>query len=80
MDNEEVTQEPEPIVIGTRGTWQKFEEMTKQEFEIGKTYNIKVQGICEFAISKNKPSSGICTNEITYTKGEENHLWIRTGK
>lgn len=70
----------EPIIVETRGKWQLFEAMTGQTFEIGKTYNIKVNGNCQFAISKDKPTAGMGTNEITYTKDENNNLWIKTGE
>ena len=57
MDNEEIleqeqTQQPEPLIIETKGKWQPFEAMTGQTLDVGKTYEIKVQGRCEFMISK----------------------------
>lgn len=67
------------LVIETKGKWQPFEIMIKQEFEVGKTYNIKAEGKCEFAISKDRPKAGLSTNEIIYTKDNENILWIKTG-
>lgn len=66
------------LIIETKGKWQPFEAMTQQTFEVGKTYKINVQGDCLFAISKDRPTAGIGTNEITYTKDSENTLWIKT--
>lgn len=66
------------MIINTHGSWFKFEEVAKTKFEIGKTYKIEVDGLCEFAISKNKPTIGIVTNEINYTKNETNTLWVKT--
>lgn len=68
------------MIIETKGKWQPFEAMTGQDFEIGKTYKIEVEGICEFAISHEKPNFGIITNEISYTKDKDNTLWIKTGE
>ena len=83
MDNEEMleqVQQPEPLIIETKGKWQPFEAMTGQELEVGKTYNIKVAGVCEFAISKDRPLAGLKTNEISYTKTDDTlKLWIKTG-
>ena len=90
MDNEEILEqepvtedssvvEPEPLIIETKGKWQPFEAMTGQTLEVGKTYNIKVQGKCEFMISKDRPTFGIQTNEFPYTKDNVNRLWIKTG-
>lgn len=88
MDNEEIIElsenngeleQPEPLIIETKGKWQPFEAMTGQELEVGKTYNIKVQGKCEFMISKDRPTFGIQTNEFPYTKDNVNRLWIKTG-
>lgn len=78
MPEEEIIEQQEPLVIETKGKWQPFEAMTGQDFEEGKTYNIKVQGNCQFAISKDRPTSGMGANNITYTKNE-NTLWIKTG-
>lgn len=76
---EEVTQS-EPLIIETKGKWQPFEAMTGQQLEVGKTYNIKVAGKCEFMISKDRPTFGIQTNEFPYTKtDDDNRLWIKTG-
>lgn len=74
--------EQEPLVIETRGKWKDFEVASKQEFEVGKTYKIEVQGKCMFAISPTKPESlddGMGTNSITFTKNEIKKLWIITG-
>ena len=85
MDNEEIleqeqVQQPEPLIIETKGKWQPFEAMTGQELEVGKTYEIKIQGKCEFAISKERPTSGLSSNEIRYTKNSDTQLWIKTGE
>ena len=77
--DEELIEQSEPIIIETKGKWQPFEAMTNQTFEVGKTYKIKVQGDCLFAISKDRPTSGFGTNEITYTKDNDTQLWIKTG-
>ena len=66
------------LVIETKGKWQPFEAMTQQTFEVGKTYKIKVDGNCQFMISKDRPTFGFGTNEITYTKDNDNTLWIKT--
>ena len=85
MDDEILEQEPEqveepqPLVIETKGKWQPFEAMVNQTHEVGHTYKIEVQGVCEFAISKDRPTAGMRTNEITYTKDDTNRLWIKTG-
>ena len=76
---EEQLEMVEPLVIETKGKWQPFEAMTNQTFEVGKTYKINVAGVCLFAISKDRPTSGFGTNEITYTKDNDNTLWIKTG-
>ena len=69
----------QPLIIETKGKWQPFEAMTGQTLEVGKTYNIKVEGKCEFMISKDRPTFGFGSNEITYTKDSVNRLWIKTG-
>lgn len=86
MDNEEIieqepeqVEQPQPLIIETKGKWQPFEAMTGQELEVGKTYEIKIQGKCEFAISKERPTSGLSSNEIRYTKNSDAQLWIKTG-
>ena len=77
--SEEQLDKVQPLIIETKGKFQPFEAMTGQEMEVGKTYNIKVQGLCEFAISNDRPQSGLQTNEITYTKKDDTQLWIKTG-
>ena len=72
-------EEPEPLIIETKGKWQPFEAMANVQFVVGQTYNIKVQGKCELMISKDRPTFGIQTNEFTYTKDNANRLWIKTG-
>lgn len=82
MPEEEIIEEQEqsePLIIETRGKWKDFEYVSGREFEVGKTYKINVQGKCQFAISPTKPTAGIGTNEITFTKDETNKLWIITG-
>ena len=66
------------MIIETKGKWQPFEVMTRQTLEEGKTYEIEVDGVCEFAISKERPTIGIKTSKISYTKDNENKLWILT--
>lgn len=78
-DNEEILEPPQPLVIETKGKWQPFEVMANTQFVVGQTYNIKVQGKCEFMISKDRPTFGIQTNEFPYTKDNVNRLWIKTG-
>lgn len=81
---EEVVEQPEPVVepmtIYTSGKWELLEHFMPQEMEVGKTYHIKVEGHCQFMISAEKPTTGITTNEITYTKQEGQNLWIKTGE
>lgn len=79
---EEVEQEnlPTEIEIETKGKWRDFEVISLIEFEVGKTYKIKVRGQCQFMISPTKPTTGIITNEITFKKDDVNKLWIRTGE
>ena len=87
MPDEEIIEESngdnlsptEPLVIETKGKWQPFEAMTGQTHEVGHTYKITVQGICEFAISKDRPQAGMRTNDMTYTKDDNTQLWIKTG-
>ena len=79
MDNEELLEQAEPLVIETKGKWQPFEAMTGQELEVGKTYDIRIQGVCEFAISDDRPTAGLQSNEIRYTKNSNTRLWIKTG-
>ena len=79
-DEEIIEQQPESLIIETKGKWQPFEVLAKIEFEIGKTYKLNFAGVCEVAVSKDKPTIGIKTNEITYTKDDVNRLWIKTGE
>jgi len=68
------------MIIDTRGKWQPIEAMTGEELEVGKTYHIHVDGICEFCLSEAAPKAGIQTNDITYTKNDKIKLWIKTGE
>lgn len=69
----------EPLNVRTGGRWQKLESLVKKELEVGKKYRIKVKGLCQFAISKEKPSGDAEElEEIIYTKDEENFLWVKT--
>ena len=70
---------PEPLQIYTRGEWVDLELLMPQEMEVGKTYHIAVKGHCQFAVSAEKPTAGIATNEITFTKQDGLKLWIKTG-
>ena len=77
---EEIQEEDKkPLIINTRGRWQPFEAYTGIEFEIGKSYKIDVEGVCEFSVSNEKPTAGIKTKSIQYTKSDSNTLWIKTG-
>lgn len=71
---------PEPLKINTHGNWELLEHFMQQELEVGKTYRINVAGHCQFMISADKPTVGMTTNEITYTKQEGLKLWIKTGE
>lgn len=71
---------PEPIQVYTKGKWEDLEVLTEKEMEVGKTYRIKVSGHCQFAVSAEKPTAGIATNEITFTKQDGLKLWIKTGE
>ena len=71
---------PEPLQIYTKGEWADLELLMPQEMEVGKTYHIKVSGHCQFMISAEKPTFGIATNEITFTKQDGLKLWIKTGE
>lgn len=77
---EEPVSEPEPMQIYTKGEWADLEQLADKEFEIGKTYHIAVKGHCQFMISAEKPTVGITTNEITFTKQDGLKLWIKTGE
>lgn len=70
---------PEPIQVYTKGKWEDLEVLTDKEMEVGKTYHIKVSGHCQFSVSAEKPTAGIATNEITFTKQDGLKLWIKTG-
>ena len=71
---------PEPLQIYTKGEWADLELLMPQGMEVGKTYHIAVKGHCQFMISTEKPTFGIATNEITFTKQEGLKLWIKTGE
>lgn len=71
---------PEPMQINTHGQWETLEHFMQQELEVGKTYRIAVKGHCQFMISADKPTVGITTNEITFTKQDGLKLWIKTGE
>ena len=77
---EEPTPAPEPMQVYTKGEWEDLEQLADKEFEIGKTYHIAVKGHCQFMISAEKPTFGIATNEITFTKQDGLKLWIKTGE
>ena len=84
LEQEEVVETPaepvtEPMNIATNGQWLRLEDIMVKEFEIGKTYHIKVKGNCEFMVSKDIPTFGMKTNEITFTKQPDMNLWIKTG-
>lgn len=68
------------LFIETKGTWQPLESMLNIVLEKDKTYSIKIEGSCELMISKDRPTFGISTNEITYKKDGINKLWIKTGE
>lgn len=74
------TPAPEPMQIYTKGKWADLELLMPQEMEVGKTYHIAVKGHCQFMISAEKPTFGITTNEITFTKQDGLKLWIKTGE
>ena len=71
---------PEPLQIYTKGEWADLELLMPHEMEVGKTYRIAVKGHCQFAVSAEKPTAGIATNEITFTKQDGLKLWIKTGE
>jgi len=77
---EEPVVEPEPVQIYTKGKWEELEFLMPREMEVGKTYHIVVKGHCQFAVSAEKPTAGIATNEITFTKQDGLKLWIKTGE
>lgn len=74
------TPAPEPMQIYTKGEWADLELLMPHEMEVGKTYHIAVKGHCQFMISAEKPTFGIATNEITFTKQDGLKLWIKTGE
>lgn len=74
----EAVQEPEPTNIRTGGRWKKLAECVNTEFENGKTYRVSIKGTCQFMLSQKRPSFGIETNEITFTKEEGIEAWIKT--
>ena len=83
MEPEEVLEQgteqtTEPVVVHTRGAWKKLSDLAGEEFETGKTYHISVKGKCQFMISQEKPTFGIETNEITFTKEDGVDVWIKT--
>jgi len=80
IDNQgEQVQAPDTLIIDTKGKWQPIEAMIGKELEVGKMYKIEIGGQCELAISKERPTGGMGTHEIYYTKDNVNKLWIRTG-
>lgn len=68
----------EKNIIETKGKWRIYSSITNTDFEVGKTYKIKVKGNCLFAITSDKPTSGFSANEFDYTQGEDTDLWICT--
>ena len=76
---EQVEETSEPIIVETKGKWQPFEAMTLETLEVGKTYHIELGGVCEVAVSVDRPTNGIIASSIDYTKDETNRLWIKTG-
>lgn len=66
------------MIINTHGHWIEFEKVTKTEFETGKTYEIDVDGNCEFALSDKEPQVGFITNKLIYTHHDGVTLWIKT--
>lgn len=80
LEQEVLEQEtqPEPINIRTGGRWKKLAECVNTEFENGKTYRVSIKGTCQFMLSQKRPSFGIETNEITFTKEEGVEAWIKT--
>lgn len=78
-ETSEETSAVEPLIIETKGKWQPFENMTQQTLEVGKTYHIELGGVCEVAVSPDRPTNGIIASSIDYTKDDTNRLWIKTG-
>ncbi len=79
VSEQPVGKEPEVLNITTRGKWVLLESLLAQPMEIGKSYKVKIAGHCQFMVSENEPTTGMVTNEITYTKDETNKLWVKTG-
>lgn len=79
VSEQPVEKEPEVLNITTRGKWVLLETLLAEPLVVGKTYRIKVAGHCQFMVSENEPTTGMVTNEITYTKNESDKLWIKTG-
>jgi hypothetical protein len=65
-------------IITSNGIWKPFEDVMSVQFTAGKTYRVKVNKECEFAISKDEPKDGEKSKEITYTASDENRLWVKT--
>ena len=80
LEQEVLEQEPQPesTNIRTGGRWKKLAECVNTEFENGKTYRVSIKGTCQFMLSQKRPSFGIETNEITFTKEEGIEAWIKT--
>lgn len=70
--------QPEPLLVSTKGEWKLLSELAGQEFETGKTYHISIKGKCQFMMSAERPTFGIETNEITFTKEDGVEVWIKT--
>lgn len=70
--------QPEPLMVRTKGEWKLLSELAGQEFETGKTYHISIKGKCQFMMSAERPTFGIETNEITFTKEDGVEVWIKT--
>lgn len=79
VETEQVVKEPEVLNITTRGKWVLLESLLAQPMELGKSYKVKVAGHCQFMVSEKEPTTGMVTNEITYTKDGTNKLWVKTG-
>lgn len=79
VETEQAVKEPEVLNITTRGKWVLLESLLAEPMELGKSYKVKVAGHCQFMVSENEPTTGMVTNEITYTKDGTNKLWVKTG-
>ena len=62
--------------INTHGKWEKY----PQELEDGKNYRITIQGDCLVALSSEKPTLGVKSKELEFTKQPSVDLWIKTAK